>query len=338
MKGRAAMMDEMPGIDGRNPLGFLAALGVLTIVGGKLGWRRATSNGVVGWTPFLVRDGDDRPLVATVVEALGIAPPRPPVSKKGGRPPLSAPPRNAIPFGLCLAERPFDDFKGDEEGSAGGVRFATAQTLRAALQHASAPEIERIVSHAAVTVVSKKGGPATSVVRSLVAGGQVRYLKTLREIAETVGPQDIEEAIAGPWRYRKGSKKTSLDPYSLIENVGKEVTELGAVSAIGAERLALEGLRSLPTAPHGRYVVTRGFLKRSLRWCLWDHPLSLGAIRVLLGTRSMYTTDRDQDRERESLADWAASTGVVAIYECAKFQQSKNYARLRRTQTLFEVS
>lgn len=315
------MIDEMPGIDGMNPLGWLAALGVLTLVGGMMYWRQTES----GWIPVLERDSET-PLVETLIAKLGIVTAPPIEKRKKGRPKLETATalKNTVPFGYVLSDPPCDDFQGNR------IVLATAETLRTALDHSAPADVERIVAHAGI---ADGGALDATVVRDLAAGGQIRYLRVFREIIESVRPEHIEEAIYH-WRYRVGPK-TSLDPSSDLGNVGLEITDIGAVSALGAERLTIEGLRSMPTAPQGRRLMTRGFSRGAnrrwrLRWFLWEMPLSLDAIRICMGAQGLH----DDDLER--IAQWAQAVGIAAVVEAEKYRPSKMYARLRRSQVLFE--
>jgi hypothetical protein len=120
--------------------------------------------------------------------------------------------------------------------------------------------------------------------------GNQRFLAKVRELRSAIGPEDLREALGGPWRYE--SKLSSLG-----WDVGGE--KLHAYRAIaptrdktpagvpGADWLGFLGLRFFPVlTSRGRLLTTgceRGWKDSAFTWPLWNVGLTADVVRALIG-------------------------------------------------------
>ncbi len=298
---------RLTGLDGNNPLGFLAALGTVACVGGRLHWEASGTR----WLPVVSDLGSEFDSPATFVDELD----------RKLRP---------MPFAYRLApegEEPYDDFKekraeanGTSTRSARPVRAVTEDVLRAAIAvaAANAEELERIAAHTCV-VALRKANPECTAARS--SSGQVRYLANLRDIVTKTQRVDIYHALFETWRYRKGPK-LGLDPAGYIQNVSWNIDKLRSVGVIGAERLALEGLRGLPTSFSRGRLITRGYAEgKRFRWALSSAPRTFRATSDLLGSSHLF--------DSATLRPWMTTQAIEAVNESAVYHYGQGYKTLR---------
>ena len=87
----------------------------------------------------------------------------------------------------------------------------------------------------------------------------------------------------------------------------------------GANRLAVEALPLLPTAPVGRRLDTTGFSRRDGRiffsWPIWTPPIDLDTLKSLLALSML------QDREPKHAQ--LEKMGVVEVYRSERITNGK---------------
>lgn len=144
------------------------------------------------------------------------------------------------------------------------------------------------------------------------AAGQQVWLEMARAIGAGVRPADLDEALRGPWRYDGLLPSMSWDAtaardYALrAGNPSKEKRQ----GVPGADWLALQALPLFPVAA-GRgglaTACTGGRWKNGrFRWPIWEAAAGLSAVRRLLLVRDL---ERWSERER-------ALRGVAAVLAC----------------------
>jgi hypothetical protein len=334
---------ELVGIDGRNPLGFVAALGVTAAIGCRLRWGRDGQRQVPVLVDLPPHLENHEALIAALAESL-----------------------RDIPYAYRLADSEdewYDDFRGGdgkaeseesrasrngtpaskgtreedeeerEEDEGAGVRVVKEEIFRAALARCEADqaELERLTAHTCA-IALRGERPMTTEVRSV--SGQTRYLSTtLRGIVTGARPEDLRRAMFEQWTYRDGPK-LGLDPNGFVGNITVDVSKLGSICEIGAERLACEGLRALPTSMQNGTLLTRGYTRdgSAFRWPVWERPYTLREASALLGSRALFT-DTTKPRALPRLRNWMAAYGIASIYE----SPVKRYG-LRRAYKILEPS
>lgn len=250
---------RMTALDAADPLGFLAALGVLRIVsrdepGARLRWLQDGS-----WSAGL-----ETPDSVDLVQALFTDLER----WRRGHP--------AVEFAVN-ADRKVQDLKHPPED------FRALM-----LRLVNDPEAAEFVA-AYATGVAVDGSGQTKPTSLHFTAGQQRFMDAVLDLRAGVTREDLEEALYGPWIGRVGPKDTRWRAASersralLSFDPSKEKSSTVA----GAAWLAFQAMPLFPVAPVGLRAVTTGFIGRGkseqFTWPVWSVPLSLCEVRVLLG-------------------------------------------------------
>lgn len=294
----------VPGLDGANPLGFLAALGVLLVLSEragpkpKLAWRNEGS-----WRPLVTFQGSRDDLVAALAEDL---------ETWRGDPALDL--RYPKQEG---AEKPAHDLKPKP------ARFREYLT---SILESPDPRSARALQYAAAfgteTATDNNGNLKPTALH--FTAGQQEFLAMVEQLIEGakgstsgVGAADFEEALWGPWRYARPLPVLSWDStasrdYALRASDPSTDKKMGVP---GADWLAFRGLALLPLAPQGRRSVTPGchggWKDGYFEWPLWTAPIDMEVSRSLLSRAAI---DAMEPAERSAL-------GIGVVYR----------ARIRRS-------
>ncbi len=267
---------ELEALDGTNPLGFLAALGVLDVL------HRADRPATLRWTddvvPTAVVTGasgaDD--LIAVLDDDRARWPDS--VALNG---PTRAPLGDAKPSPEVLAQWAAKIVETLEQSWADADLFAA------------------LVSEGAV---DGKGNAKPTHLH--FTAGQQKFLVMARELADRVDGSRLREAVFGPWR--EDSPLPSLSWSSAGERLyalrGVNPSKEKRLGVPGADWLALLGLVFFPThtvrARDGGLTLHTsgcdGAWKRSgLRWPLWSCALDRNTVWSLVGVRDLVGAGAD---------------------------------------------
>lgn len=268
----------LTGLDGKNPVAFLAALGVLAVTSDaaegpapRLVWR---GSGTLH--PVLV-DGPDRAALIDLLRAdLASFRDEPALGRmryaKGGEGP------------------PAHDLKPPPDFLVGYLRDLVTGRSRRSLGFAAA-----FCSDVAVD----GNGNAKPTALHFTAGQQELLTMVDDLLAEGTGVtgEDLEEALFGPWRYHRqlpvlGWDNSSARDYALRAGDPSKDKKLGVP---GADWLAFRGLPFLRIAPVGDRVMTTGcrgeWKTGALRWPLWSAPLTRSVVAALLTSPELFEAD-----------------------------------------------
>lgn len=257
----------LPALSGRNPLGFLAALGVLDVLdrvdGGSptLRW-----SGGLAAHAIVTAEGDLEGLVATLDAA---------------REPML----ESVLLNWGPAELPLADLKPDPDV----LRQWVLDIARAGEEARWQGDL--FCALIAEGAVAGAGGAKPTHLH--FTAGQQRFLNMVRHLGRAVGPNDLREALLGPWVF------TSSLPTLGWHAGGERSYALRATDPSGGQRpgvpgadwLAFLGLALLPVVARGTALRTTGCgaeWKRSwFRWPLWTVPLTRRTTRSLLADASL---------------------------------------------------
>lgn len=299
------------GLDGSNPLGFLAALGTAIVVQDtfpelRLGWTTT----VDGWRPLLHGCGKDENEFSGKV--------------------LSA-----------LKSVSTDIFDIDKRMPFETPKFSRA--LRCVQSHSSlsnrreADFLSAFGTELYPQKKKKKGKDITEfqdsafrMVRSGDSAGQgfPLYAKT---ILTDVTLEHVRRTLFSLWDYKDKAEKHSLrwDPiedqrYALRwQDPTKPDKHDSKGTMWAANALAVEALRWFPTVLVGRQAQTTGFHRVDRRetyfvWPIWTPPIAVYTLRSLLALNDLYRTPLP----RSSLAEM----GIEEVYRSERIQQSQYYS------------
>jgi len=279
------------GLDGSDPMGFMAACGLLRVAARTIDDTRLSWVEQGGWLAQLhVPDGvDPSDLVMNDLKRW-----------RKGHP--------AVDFAVG-AERKVQDLKHPP--------VAYRELMRMV-----APDREGAPFIAAyATGVAVDGSGQTKPTSFHFTAGQQRFMDVVLNLRDEVEREDVVEALEGPWVGREGPKNLRWRAASersralLSFDPGKAPTR----TVGGATWLAYQALPLFPCVPVGLRVATTGFTGRGknerFSWPIWETPLSVDAVRVLVGTTDIADTD----------AEWRDVRGVVQVFEAAVVRNSQGY-------------
>ena len=295
------MSIRLTGIDGSDPLGFFAALGVLRVLGDraqadtpKLSWRNEGA-----WVPTI--HGVDS--VAAIVDVVMSD-----LATWADEPALQLAYTKAGEAAEAEAPGAIRDLKPPP----GLQRERFAEAARAA---AESPRRARVLAAFGTDVALDNSGKIKPTALHFTAGQQ-QFLKMVDGLRSGLTAEHVVEALEGPWT------TTSTLPSLSWTGTGQRMYALRATapsgdkrgSCPGAEWLAFIGLTFFPCVPEasarGPRVLTtgvRGEWKTSrFTWPLWSPPASARAIEGLLRTPSLDEPRSFDPRKR-------AARGVEAV-------------------------
>ncbi len=291
----------LSGIDGGNPLGFLAALGTAILASSfcrdtRFYW--CLERGV--WRPALQGCGTDQ--TQFIEKLLG-------TMKAASMRPFEI--DNKLPF----PDEVFETNLKEAQRTAGPANRRTADFLAAFGSEAN-PE---------------KGVFQDSrfrMVRSGDAAGQglPAYARAIREATDNAA---LERTLFMPWDYQDDGFSLRWDPiddqrYALRwRDPSKSNLKDGPGTMIGANSLAIEALQWYPTMFQGNRLVTTGFHRNSsdevwFTWPIWACPISVDAVRSVLALSDLHSTQPPRSQ--------LVKRGIVEVYRSQRIQQNQYYS------------
>ena len=280
----------LSGLDGGNLLGFLAAIGTLQVVNfhnpsteWRLGWVQSGK-----WTPALF--GDDTITQGELVEILSLN--------------LDAIEDNkAFEFAKNLSVAP-DEFRKVAQDS---QRCATSQDRRRA-------DFIAAFGCEAATSRDKKKIQDTAL-RTMNGSGHQHFLGSMKELADKTGRDHLHEALFALWQYWDSTPYLRWDPvddrrYALRWGNPGDTSKNPIRTVRGANRLAVEALPLLPTAPSESELQTTGVSRQDRRvfftWPIWESPIDVNVVRSLLSMAELQKPEPNRVHLR--------NMGIVAVY------------------------
>ena len=288
---------ELPGLDPLDPLGFLAALGVLAAT------TEAATRGKT-LRPKLAFDIGSRPLAALhsqyetleqLVSVLGDD-----LERIGGR--VEGVVREPF-IDFC-----YDDAKGTPVHDLKPPPEELARVARAQLEQASATRRRTLDWFSAVlTDVAIDGSGAGKPFALHFTAGQQRFLNVALELVDGskhagVTEADLVNALQGPWSNDRPLKVFSWSPkqdrsYALRAVDPSTDSKLGTP---GADWLAFRGLPLLSSAPVRERTtvriktsgITGGWKNGSFTYPVWPRPMDEDSVRALLRHPALVSDDR----------------------------------------------
>lgn len=281
----------LTGLDGSNPLGFLAGLGVLNTLadrGGRptLSWQPGVWHAVVEDDTLRDRDA----LIAALVQD------RATWSDEG-----------------CLALK----YTKGKKASAWDLKPPPGRfrSYLIDLVSRSEPGCRREVDFAAsfATESARDNNGNTKPTALHFTAGQQEFLGTVGELRNAVTPADLKEAVFGPWRYARklkilGWDCTAARVYALRSDDPSKADKLGVP---GADWLAFRGLSFLPVVPRGQQILTTGcsggWKTGQFCWPLWNVDLTRMTVRAVLQTPALAELPERTRRARGISAVFASA-------------------------------
>jgi hypothetical protein len=295
MSGRRILLK---GLNGANPLGFMAALGCARLLSGVrpetlLGWDKHGT-----WRPVI--GGFDSE--AECVEA--------------------------------LAEAARDTRAAEDLSAKLGDNIAVAPTVfrQFALLAALDPRWSGFAAAFGCDALKDKEKDRIQYTKLcfITGSGHQNFLETMRLLRQRTTEAHLRRTLFEGMEPADKGLSMRWDPsdakeYALQwDNPGPE----GVQSSWGAYRLAIEALPFFPTAPGRRWLKTTGFVSKDGRvefqWPIWRDPIGVDAIRSLIGYQFV---DKEMNEIREMGIEELFRSERVRIGEGANFKVSFRPAR-----------
>jgi hypothetical protein len=278
------------GIDGSNPLAYLAALGVLRLLdsattGVKLRW---VLDGV--WRPELsgLKDQDEQSLCEVLASAQGV-----PTEAFSG-----------LGKNITVGPKIFGKF------AAEAGRSASAGDRRAADFAAS------FGSEACIE--EKKDRIQYTSLCFITGSGHQDFLETMKKLAEQAGAEHLRRTLFEKWEYSDEGLSMRWDPAEAREYAlrWKDPGPEGALTVWGANRLAIEALPLFPAQPAREGLLTTGFRKvknaEEFTWPIWTQCAGYDAVGSLLGLKEL----QEESPDRRVMAE----IGVEEVYRAQRIR------------------
>jgi hypothetical protein len=289
------------GIEGANPLGFLAAVGALRLCdllwsepGVRIRWIRAG-----GWRP----------------EVSGL-----PVENEGE---------------LCRALHEQANWAPLEVFRELGQNLTVPASKFASVVHEASRAANGRDRHASDFIAAfgsevcedkDKGRMEYTDFCFITGSGHQDFLGTARGLAESVKADHLREALFEPWRYADRKLSLRWDPDDAKEYAlrWRNPSKVGGVSSVwGANRLGFEALPLFPAVPTERGLRTTGFHSRDraheFTWPIWTHSASPDTVRSLLSLREL--------QESVPNREYLSAMGIDDVFRAQRVQigQGANY-------------
>ena len=292
----------LAGLDGSNPLGFLAAVGTLHTVAqtdpsadARMEWTALHGT----WIPAL---SGTSPLSAeALIELLA--------------PVLSNRSTAEFDFAQDLNVSP----EAFLEVAAGAQGEASLQKRRHADFTAS--------FGCEVTLTSDRKNIQDTAIRTMSGAGHQHFLGTMKNLVAKTDKDQLRRSLFESWDYSDEKLGLRWDPeedrrYALRWDDPSADT---VRTMRGANRLAVEALPLLPTAPGNSQLYTTGFSRQgratTLTWPIWTATLSVDVVRSVLSLPEIQTPEPD----RRNLF----AMGIVEVYRSQRITVGK-YRNLSR--------
>ena len=294
----------LPGLDGTNPLGFLAALGVLRVLsirqhGVKMSWHMSGGT----WRPELVGfrvtlselGAELHSAISNLDQSVWS------IDKK-------------LPFDAKVLRR-----------SAHDALFAASRTCR--------QQTDVLTSFGVECFANKEGVFEKTELCMVRAGDSAGQGMTAygKRVFETIRSEQLQQAIEANWQNQDDQCALRWDPgedrpYALQ---GRNPSKIGALSEKGANCLALFGMACFPVVPVAGQAETTGFglkapKQSSFTWPVWKYPINMNVASSLL------TNSELQQKQPERLE--LDSLGIAAAYRCNRVMTSTYYANFTPSQ------
>ncbi|MEA5446804.1 type I-U CRISPR-associated helicase/endonuclease Cas3 [Gammaproteobacteria bacterium AB-CW1] len=316
----------LPGIDGTNPLGFLAALGTLATLhaGGRknarLHWEQHFT-----WSPTLSgTDLDDRESLVAELTNL-----------------LKEEKRREINIGVSQ-----DAHKRVIDCDAEHYRNIATRMLEQS-DWKNRTSVDFIASFASDACIDQdgRGKPYTNSRKQpkledtpfqfVRGGGHQYFLGTVHQLIEVVSPDRIKNVLFDPWRYEDEKLSMRWDPtedrrYALMDR-NPTAHDNKPRTIWMANLLAYRALTLFTSAPAHHGLATTGWSRHGKQecftWPLWSQPIGLDTIHSVLLLPELYQIHPDRRELKERGIPMAFRSRRIRVGSGANFKLNFSPAR-----------
>ena len=292
----------LPGLDGANPLGFLAALGTWRTTeaihpGTRMYWKPINGH----WAPVLLNPQSlSEETLAKVLHVELI----------------QMKDHSVFSFANNLNLKPHE-FAAQAE-----------QAIEWFFDKNDIISVAFLSAFGSSAITNEDGAIEDTALRTMSGAGNQHFLKTFRALIDAATETHLEKCLFKEWMYDDPLESMGLrwDPGEDIRralrwrNPSGDPERKKALGMWGANRLAIEALPLLPTAPVGSHLETTGFKGYKSNntffvWPLWDVPIGLDTGRSLLALEDLQTGDPNSRNLR--------ACGIPAVFRSQRITNEK---------------
>ncbi|HEY2932252.1 MAG TPA: hypothetical protein VGK99_10955 [Acidobacteriota bacterium] len=177
-------------------------------------------------------------------------------------------------------------------------------------------------------VTDEAGRIQDTGLRTMAGAGHQHFLAFMRNIVLATTANHLEKALFSLWCYDDPVENLTLrwDPIDDVRyalrwrNPSGDPVRKKQGTVLGANRLAIEGIPLLPTAPQASFVATTGFRGRKSfdtywTWPIWSEPATLDVVRTLLAHQEL----QEDSPNRRLLS----AVGVAEVYRSRRITIGK---------------
>ena len=179
-----------------------------------------------------------------------------------------------------------------------------------------------IAAFGSESLANREGKIQDTALRTMSGAGHQHFIGYMKDLVEKTEPGHLRTALFEPWEYsddRPSLRWDSVDDrrYALRwENPSNDPIK----TVRGANRLAVEGLPLLPTAPANGQLNTTGFTQRRdvgvlFSWPIWKDKLRMEVVSSLLSLSELQASQPDRTR--------LAAMGIVEVYRSQRVTTGK---------------
>lgn len=285
----------LTGLDGSNPLGFLAAIGVLRTISladergdWRMEWTMRSS-----WSPVIF--GKTQIVQDQLVEMLHTELRR------------ESYPEFTFAADLNIAPKEF------------GAVASRAQSYASAKDRRYADFIAAFGCEVAVTSDGKT--IQDTALRTMSGAGNQHFIGSMNDLVDKTEADHLRRSLFESWDYSDSKLGLRWDPVEDRRHALRWDNPSGTATRTmhGANRLAIEALPLLPTVPCDRQIETTGFSSRKrttlLTWPIWVCQLSVDVVRSLLAMAEIQKPTPDRV--------WLGEMGISDVYRCQRITVGK---------------
>ena len=289
----------LSGLDGGNPLGFLAAIGVLntaSVAGLGLPWRMKWIAQDGSWFPvlFASRVVSSEELVELLASSLQ---------------------REATP-----------EFDFDRNLNVDAEKFRkVAQDAQCCASIGDRRYADFVTAFGCEVVVTRDGKSIQdTALRTMSGAGHQHFLGTMKQLRAAATSRHLYRALFNTWDYLDEKLGLRWDPeedrrYALRWGNPSDTSRNPIQTMWGANRLAVEALPLLPAVPDGRRLETTGFTRRDravlFTWPVWECAISLEVVRSLLALAELQESEPGRTK--------LCAMGVAEVYRSQRITVGK---------------
>lgn len=301
------------GLDGANPLGFLAALGVLRTLTFAWPQRDVRLSWVTHTGAWRARLHAQNPLLTEHIDSRQVVVGSLQSALKGfmDDPAIAFPEKN-----VKVEPREF--------------RAYVEQLSQA--EAVSRDSWDLAASFGTDGATESRGANQGKIKRSslqMVNGGKRQdYFPIIRNLINKCSEEHLDQTLFHSWKYADSMVAMNLrwDPvddrrYALRWDDPSDTRTRKSGSQLGANRLAIQSLPFFPVIPVGRTARTVCFAPKGqtefFEWPIWEHPIGMQVCSSIL--TQFHVRDAKSDRSTRDLS----RVGIVTKFKCERYAVDK---------------